>query len=61
MVWPSLGDPSEYRLRAETVLDHPVTGGVSLQLSFVDEYQSEPGESAKRNDARLTSSLVYAF
>ncbi len=61
VVWPSLGDLSEYRLRAETVLDHPVTGGMSLQLRFVDEYQSEPGDSAKRNDARLTSSLVYAF
>jgi len=61
IVWPNLGDVGEYRLRAETVLTNPLDRGLALRLSFVDEFQSDPAEGARRNDARLISSLVWTF
>jgi len=60
-VWPVMSDRGKYRLRAETVLTNPITAGLSLRVNFIDDYQSDPGSGTKKNDARILSSLVYAF
>jgi len=60
-VWPRVDGFEEYRLRSETRFTHPMTQGVSLRLTFVDEFQSDPAANADRNDLRLTSSLVLSF
>lgn len=51
----------EFRLKSETALTNPLSDRLSLRLSLVDEFNSDPTGEAKRNDLRLTSSLVYAF
>lgn len=58
---PNLGDSGEYRLKAETVLTSALTQAIALRLRLLDEYNSKPGVNTKKNDLRMTSSLVYAF
>ena len=61
ILWPNLSETGEFRLRAETALTNPLAGGLALRVSFIDEFQSDPAAAAKKNDARLISSVVYAF
>ena len=60
-VWPNLSDTGAYRLRAETVLTNPIAAGLSLEVKFIDEFDSDPAGATKKNDARVISSLVYDF
>lgn len=60
-VWPRLDDLAAYRLRSETQLMNPLGAGLSMRLSVIDEFQSEPAQEAGRNDLRILSSLVYSF
>lgn len=59
--WPNLGDLSEYRFKSETTLTSPLTDSISLRLSLLDEYLSNPASGAENNDLRATSSLVYKY
>ena len=59
-VYPNLSE-SEYRIKSETVLTNPLSDRLALRLTLGDEYQSDPGADAEKNDLRLTSSLVYTF
>ena len=61
VLYPSLKDTDKYRLRSETALTHPISDRLSWKISFIDELNSIPTGSAKKNDYRLISSLDYAF
>lgn len=60
-LYPLLTDLGEYRLISETVFTNPITDSVALKLQFIDEYNSMPGGTAKKNDVRLITSLEYSF
>lgn len=60
-VYPSIEDPSEFRIHSETTFDNPIDDKLSLRLSLLDDYDSEPAKNAKKNDLTFTSSLVYSF
>ena len=61
IVYPSLSDSGEYRLRSETTLTNPLNDKLAVNFSFVDEYNSDPPEDTKSNDMRFISSLSYSF
>jgi len=61
ILYPSLGDIGEYHLKSETALVNSLSDAMSLKISFIDEYNSNPGGSIKKNDYRLISSVVYQF
>lgn len=60
-LYPSLEDFGQYRLRSETSLIHPLKDNLSLKLSFIADYDSDPVASAKETDTRLISALEYSF
>jgi len=59
--YPIFEDFSDYRLRSEANLSHKLNEKLALNLSVIDEYDSQPAENVKENDLRLLSSVVYAF
>jgi putative salt-induced outer membrane protein len=61
VLYPSLEDTGEYRLRAETAWITPINDKFSLKLSFIDDYDSDPAAGKKKNDTTLATSLSYAF
>lgn len=60
-VYPSFTESGEYRLKSLTVLSAPLSDQVALKFTLLDEYNSKPGGTAKKNDLRLTSGLSYSF
>ena len=60
-VYPVVTDPGEYRLRSESALIIPGFKKISVRLSFINEYNSNPPEETKKLDRRFMSSLVYSF
>jgi len=60
-LYPSVGDPGVIRLRSETSFINPVNDTLSLKLSLIEEYDSEPESGVKKNDLCFTSGLVYSF
>jgi len=61
VLYLSLEDTGKYRLHSETVLTNPINDHLSWKISFIDDLNSDPTGSAKKNDYRLISSLDYAF
>jgi len=61
IVYPSLSDMGEYRLRSETTFTNPLSDKLAVNFSFVDEYNSDPPEDTKGNDMRFISSFSYSF
>ncbi len=61
ILYSSLEDTGKYRFHSETALTNPINDHLSWKLSFIDEFNSDPTGSAKKNDCRLISSLDYAF
>ena len=59
--YPAVDDFSDYRLHSETVFTNPLSDRLSLSVSFIDDYDSEPSGDIKKNDIRLTTSLTYSF
>jgi len=60
-LYPSLGEVGDFRLKSETALTNAMTESMALKVSFIDEFNSSPAGSTKKNDYRLVSSIVYAF
>ena len=60
-LYSSLRDAGEFRLRSETTFTNPLTDKLSLNFSFIDDYNSDPPEDAEKNDLRFTSSLSLSF
>jgi len=60
-MYPSLSEFGEYRVRSESSFINPINGHISLKLSLIDEYNSDPADDTKKNDLRFISSLMYSF
>jgi len=60
-LYPSLEHTGEYRLHSETVFSNPINDALALELSLINDYDSDPPTNIKKHDARLMSSLVYSF
>ena len=60
-LYPSLESMGQFRLHSETSFISPINEKLSLRLSFVDDYDSDPMGNIKKNDLRFTSSLVHSF
>ncbi|MFH1782178.1 MAG: DUF481 domain-containing protein [Candidatus Omnitrophota bacterium] len=60
-IYPSIDNFEEYRLRSETVFTNPIDDKLSLRVTLIDDYDSDPTGGAKKNDVQITSSLVYNF
>lgn len=60
-LYPALTDSGEYRVYSETAFTNPITKVMSLRISVIDEYNSDPPEGTKKNDIRLVSSVVCTF
>jgi len=61
-VYPTLTDTGEYRLVSDTVFTNPITDILGLEIRWVNEYNSDPGDEAfKKHDMRLLTNLVYSF
>lgn len=61
LLYPTIDDFSIFRLRSETTLATSLSEKLTLRLSLIDDYNSNPSGSAKKNDFRLISSLAYSF
>lgn len=61
LLYPYLDGMGEYRLHSETAFINPINKKLSLRLSFVDDYDSDPTGDAKKNDYRFISALSYSF
>ncbi len=60
-VYPSLEEKGEYRIHSESSFTNPVGNGLSLRLSLIVDYDSEPPEDREKTDTRVMTSLVYGF
>jgi putative salt-induced outer membrane protein YdiY len=61
LFYPSMENRGEIRMHGETVLTTPLSGKLSLRLSFIEDYDSHPVEGVKKRDFKFLSSLNYAF
>jgi len=61
IAYPSLTEDGDYRFRLDTSFKNPITDRLSLRLSMINNYNSNPGKEIKKHDLRLMSSFEYAF
>ena len=54
-------DENGYRIDSETHFINPISARLSLDLSLIDHFTSEPPLGAKRNDLLFVSALRYSF
>ncbi|MCC7195403.1 MAG: DUF481 domain-containing protein [Gemmatimonadaceae bacterium] len=58
---PDLTQPGERRTNAESILSAPLTSLVSLRLSYLMQYNSQPPAGFRTTDRIFTSGLQVAF
>lgn len=58
--YPSLSGERSFRVKSEASLKNPITDNLSLKVSLINEYNSEPGE-AKKLDTRIVSGIEYTY
>ena len=61
VLYPTIDDFSIFRLRSETTLATSLNQKLTLRLSLINDYNSNPPGSAKKNDFRLISAVTYSF
>ncbi|MBU4304105.1 MAG: DUF481 domain-containing protein [Candidatus Omnitrophica bacterium] len=61
IIYPNLKNGQKYRARSETKFTNPLSEEMSMRVSFIDEFNTDPLGSAKKNDTQLLLSLVYTF
>ena len=61
VVYPSLENAEDYKLRNEAALTSPLASGWSLRLANIIEHDGNPPRSIKSNDVFWLLSLQYAF
>ena len=61
ILYPSLSEMGEYRFFSKTKFSNPINETLSLQFSFIDEFNSNPSGDTKRNDFRIQSGIQYNF
>ncbi len=61
VIWPSLENGKDYKLRNEAALNSPLGAGWSLRIANILEHDGNPPEDIKRNDWYWILGLQYAF
>jgi putative salt-induced outer membrane protein YdiY len=61
LFYPSLTNEGEYRFHSETMIENPLNQVLSLRLSLIDDFNSDPGGDTKENDLRIITSIAYDF
>ena len=59
--YPNLEDLKKYRIRSETRFTNSLSEALSLRVSFIDEFNTDPTGDSKKNDTQLLLALVYEF
>ena len=61
IMFPSLEDAKQYRLKNEIKFTTALTEDIAVRLSHLLEYNTDPQGNAKKSDTHLILSLVYSF
>ena len=59
--YPNLAYGSEYRLRSESDILTPLTQALSWKIAFIEQFNTTPEGTSKKNDTDLETSIQYAF
>jgi len=59
--FPQVEEFSEYRSRFETTLSYGIWQNISLNVSVLDLYDTQPATSVPNNDLQIRSSLGFTF
>jgi putative salt-induced outer membrane protein YdiY len=59
--FPNLAEFGEYRLRFESTLRYPVSNRLSLNLEFIDIYDTQPAKDVTPNDLQIRSTIGVNF
>ena len=59
--FPRVERPSQYRVRFETNLKYFLLQNLSLNLTVLDQYDSNPANGVDKNDLQIRSSLGLKF
>ena len=60
-LYPSLENSGEFRMHSDTSLTNPISDGISLSISVVNDYDSDPAGGKEKNDMRIISTLNVSF
>ena len=61
VVYPSLENSKDYKLRNEAAITAPLASGWSFRLANILEHDGNPPEEVKRNDWYWIAALQYSF
>lgn len=61
VLYPSLANAKDYKLRNEAALSSPLASGWSLRLANILEHDGNPPDGIKRNDWYWILGLLYSF
>ena len=59
--FPNLAEMGEYRLRWESTLRYPVSNRLTLNLEFIDIYDTQPAKDVTPNDLQIRSTIGVNF
>jgi len=59
--FPQVEDVDEYRARIEANLSYGIWGNLSLNVTLLDLYDTQPAHNVPRNDLQVRSSLGITF
>lgn len=60
-VTPNVADFSEYHVRFDIGLSYPLFKRVTLNVNFIEEYESKPPRGVDHNDLQVQSTLGVSF
>jgi len=58
---PQVEDVSQYRAKIEANLSYGIWGTISINVSLLDLYDTEPAKNVPKNDLQIRSSLGFTF
>ncbi|MBN1808443.1 MAG: DUF481 domain-containing protein [Planctomycetes bacterium] len=61
VTWEYGFDAGDHRIHAETTLRRKLSEHLSLRLSFIDDYDSDPAPGREENDVTLFAGIGFAF
>jgi len=61
IAYPSLTELGEYRLHLETAFTNPISDELALKVSWINDFNSNPGPDIKKHDMEWLLSLEYSF
>jgi hypothetical protein len=59
--YPRFTDIGHYRMRFETNLRYLLTHSLNLNLTVIDQYDTQPASSVTRNDLLVRATLGFKF